>query len=247
MNARWNFEHRFGGDAYHYVTGSINFANPLSGLDQALHGGNRLRGWGLPASPDPALYYVRGFDAATKQFIYEVNPRFGNTRPLLSALYNPFRVTIDISFSLNGNTQRQRVEQLLRPTRTSPGARPPADTIIRRLTSGPTPASPIYWVLNNADSLLLSREQLAAVNSGVEQQKIYVDSTYKALANDLLRAPSNPDMDALVKRLQQGENDVFSGAGKRAAETLRSILTPIQLRLLPADLVRMYNLNPPKP
>ena len=247
MNARWNFEHRFGADIYRYVTGSINFANPLAGLDQLFHGGNNLRGWGLPAAPDPTLYYVRGFDPSTKQFVYEVNPRFGNTRPSISALYNPFRVTIDLTFSLNGNTQHQRVEQLLRPTRNAPGVRPPADTIVRRLTSGATPISPFYWVLANTDSLLLSRDQVAAVNAGAAQQRAYVDSTYRALAEELARVPNDYDIEPLVKRLQQGENEVFSGSPKRAADALRAILTPIQLRLLPPDWVRTFNLGPPKP
>jgi hypothetical protein len=247
MNARWNFEHRFGSDMYHYVTGSINFANPLAGLDQLLHGGNNLRGWGVPAAPDPTLYYVRGFNQSTKQFIYDVNARFGNTRPSLSALYNPFRVTIDVTFSLNGNTQKQRVEQLLRPTRNAPGTRPPADTIVRRLTNGPTPVSPFYWVLANTDSLLLSRDQVAAVNAGAEQQRAYVDSIYKALANELARAPSDYDIDALIKRVQAGENSIFSESPKRAGDALRAILTPIQLRLLPPEWVRTFNLGPPKP
>ena len=84
MNARFNWNHTFG-DLWHSVAGSVNFANPLAGLDQLVHGGDHLRGWGLPAAPDPILYYVRGFDPAAKRFIYDVNPRFGNTRPSVSA------------------------------------------------------------------------------------------------------------------------------------------------------------------
>jgi hypothetical protein len=247
MNARWSFDHRFG-DSYHYVNGAINFANPLAGLDQLLHGGNKLRGWGIPASPDPTLYFVRGFDQSAKQFVYEVNPQFGRARPALSALYNPFRVTVDFSFSLNGNVQRQRAEQLLRPTRNTPGVRPPVDTILRRvLSGGPTPISPFYWVLQNADSLLLSPEQVNAVNAAAEQRQKYIDSTYRALAVDLARLPADADIDAAVKRVSQTETAIFSGAPTMSGRLLSAILTPIQLRLLPPTFIRSFDIKIGKP
>jgi hypothetical protein len=49
--------------------------NALAGLDQLLH--DDLRGWGQPSFPDRTLTYVRGFDAATQSFRYEINERFG--------------------------------------------------------------------------------------------------------------------------------------------------------------------------
>ncbi|HEX3866771.1 MAG TPA: hypothetical protein VHV78_08470 [Gemmatimonadaceae bacterium] len=154
------------GDPYHYLSGSLNFANPLSGLDQLFHGSNGLHGWGSPAAADPVLYYVRGFDPTSQRFLYEVNPRFGNTRPALGALYNPFRVTLDFSFSLNGNTARQQLEVYLRPTRSAPGVRPPADTILHRLRSTSISGiSPYYWIIDNADSLLLTPAQLTRIEA----------------------------------------------------------------------------------
>src|SRR6185503_7675177 len=70
---------------------SLALSNPLGGLDLALHGNDRLRGWGLQAVPDPVLYNVRGFDPSSRRFSYEVNPRFGNTNPALSTARAPFR------------------------------------------------------------------------------------------------------------------------------------------------------------
>jgi hypothetical protein len=120
MNARWDFIKRFG-DNLRYVTGAINFANPLAGLDHLLHGPNSLRGWGVPAVPDPTLYYVRGFDQTSREFTYDVNPNFGTTRPALAALYAPFRVTLEISFNITGDIARRTVQMYLRPTRSAPG------------------------------------------------------------------------------------------------------------------------------
>ena len=51
-------------------------------------------------SADPRLLYVTGFDANTRQFQYQVNPKFGTTRPNAVALYNPFRITLDVSIEM---------------------------------------------------------------------------------------------------------------------------------------------------
>jgi hypothetical protein len=244
MNARLNWLHEFG-DRWHNISGSINFSNPLAGVDQLLHGSNNLRGWGLSAMPDQRLYFVRGFDQSTKEFIYQVNPVFGKTRPELSALMNPFRVTLEINFALNGNVQRQQTDQLLRPTRAAPGARPPADTILKRLRStGVSPASPLYWTINNADSLLLSAEQVGAVNAAAEHERVTIDSIYKSLATDLSNAPSKYDADVVSQRIQAANREIFSS--KRAADALRSILTPIQLRLVPPGLLDGSGPTPPR-
>lgn len=243
MNARFNWNHQFG-DRYHYVTGSINFANPLAGIDQALHGGDHLHGWGLPAAPDPTLYFVRGFDPAANRFLYEVNPRFGNTRPSVAALYNPFRITLDVSFSINGNVQKQQLSVYLRPTRGAPGQRPPADTILKRLHStGASPVSAYYWIIANADSLLLSPEQLTAATAGAARRAAWIDSTYAALAKELAALPENYDADAAMQRVQRVNQSIFQWPESESA-FLRGLLTPIQLRLLPSMLASM--LAPPK-
>ena len=246
MNARLSFDHRFG-DRFHYVSGAINFANPLAGADQLLHGGAHLRGWGLSALPDPTLYYVRGFDQSTRQFNYDVNPQFGKTRPSISALYNPFRVTIDLSFSLNGDVLKQRAEQMIRPTRGAPNSPAPADTIFRRLrSSGISAASPFYWIVSNADSLLLSPEQLGAVTAALERQQARIDSTFRALAQDLSRLPKERDLDAISKSISEAENTAFQKIPRQEASMLTTILTPIQFRLLPPSFARDFNIDPPK-
>lgn len=60
---------------------ALQFANPLGALDQALYGSSRLRGWGTAALPNPVLLVPRGYDAGAAAFRYNINPRFGETRP----------------------------------------------------------------------------------------------------------------------------------------------------------------------
>jgi hypothetical protein len=246
MNARLTWGHRFG-DLYHYVQGSVNFANPLSGLDDLLHGANHLRGWGAPAAPDATLLYVRGFDPATRQFIYEVNPRFGNTRPSLGAFLNPFRVTLDFTFSLTGNAQRQQLNIFLRPTRSAPGQRPPVDTVLKRLRStGATPLSPYYWMIANADSLLLSPEQMRSLTDGAARRNVQIDSLYGTLARELAALPEEYDADAVMRRVQQVNQSVFGWPDSESA-FIRGVLTPIQFRLLPPVIVSMLTPPPARP
>jgi len=61
--------------------------------------------------------------------------------------------------------------------------------------------SPFYWVLANSDSLLLSPDQVIAVNAAAERRQAYIDSTYRELAADLATLPKDVDIDAVVKRV----------------------------------------------
>src|SRR5207253_1360081 len=65
---------------------SFSVSNPLGGADLLLNGSDHLRGWGQNPSPDAQLLYVRGFNAITREYTYEVNQRFGQTRPRFLAL-----------------------------------------------------------------------------------------------------------------------------------------------------------------
>ncbi len=236
MNARADWERRWGNN-WNYVNVSLNFYNPLAGIDQLLHGSSGVRGWGVPSAPDPTLYFVRGFDAVSRRFSYEVNPRFGNTRPSVAALYNPFRVTLDVSFSLTPNVQKQQVKYYLRPTRSAPGKRPPADTILARVRNlGASPASPSGWVLANADSLLLSPEQVSVIQGALAQTRIAFDSTYRALAQHLAELPEIFDPEVVTRRILETNRAAFDTSKESA--TIRATLTPIQIRLLPPSLQR---------
>jgi hypothetical protein len=79
------------------LTLSALLINPLAGLDQALHGDD-LRGWGQFVRPDPTLLAVRGFDAANRRYVYEVNERFGNVRQTAQAFRQTFQVGVQARY-----------------------------------------------------------------------------------------------------------------------------------------------------
>ncbi len=80
------------------ATVSLNVSNPLGAADLLLHGNDGIRGWGQARTPDATLLYVRGFDQGTQRFRYDVNQRFGNTDPQLSAIRAPVAVTLQFRF-----------------------------------------------------------------------------------------------------------------------------------------------------
>ena len=123
----------------------LNFANPLGGLDQLLHGSN-LRGWGGPAVPDQTLYTVRGFDGTQSRFVYAVNERFGNTRPTSTTLRAPFRMTLDVGIDIAPALSDQILDRWLRAGRAGqPGTKLSSAELARRFaTTVPDPFAELY-------------------------------------------------------------------------------------------------------
>jgi hypothetical protein len=91
------------------LTFSLVTANLIGGIDQALHGSNNLRGWGAFTQPDNTLLFVRGFDAATNRYRYEVNERFGAVRGNQTGIRLPFQVGFNIRYTLGPDQTRDRL------------------------------------------------------------------------------------------------------------------------------------------
>jgi hypothetical protein len=211
-----------------------------------MHGAS-IHGWGSAPIPDPTLLVVDGFDPASKRFLYRVNPRFGVPSQGAAAITSPFRVSLDVSFTLNGNVQHAQIAYWLRSPKGRPGQRPPSDTILSRMIAqGVAPASPYTWIIVNSDSLLLSDEQLRSVIDARTRFSTAVDSVWRALADDLAARPDKYDPDVVQKRIDSANTAVYTDLTRRQGAILSRILTPIQLRLLPASIARAVgSLTPP--
>jgi len=85
------------------MTISVDATNLLTGFDQLVNGRDDMRGWGAGASADPTLLYVRGFDATSQAFRYEVNEAFGQDRRGVNALRAPFTIRLSARVTLGGN------------------------------------------------------------------------------------------------------------------------------------------------
>lgn len=224
------------GDRIH---ASLNFANPLSGLDQLLHGASHLHGWGTPALPDPVLYNVRGFDAAAQRFRYEVNPRFGDTRPSATTLRAPFRLTLDVSFDLGKPMDVQQMQRNLSPGRGGRGGQRLSAPALKQQYA--RNVFDVYQqILEQSDSLLLTPEQTQALKTAHAQYRTTMDSLWTDLATYLAAQPDHYDAQAVFKR-QETAIDKGWEITWNERTTIKSILSPIQLRMVPQFVTMLIN------
>lgn len=219
------------------VQASLNLANPLGGLDQLLHGSDKLHGWGSTPFIDGTLYQVRGFDPGAQRFIYQVNPRFGSSSPSTSTFRSPFRITLDVRVDYGHSAQEQGLDLNLRIKPPLVGTRASADTIKNRyLNSGFTDLYKV--ILRFADSLALSRAQTEQIQAEQKVLLARADTLYAGLAAYLVALPKNYDAGDAVHHV----SDVNDAAWKMIyAETpfLKQLLTPGQMRRLPPPIFAM--------
>jgi hypothetical protein len=222
---------------------TVNLTNPLGGLDQLLHG-NDLRGWGTAGYPDPVLYSVRSFDPGARRFNYGVNPRFG--KPLLSStsLRVPFRVTLDVQLDFGQPTDEQQVRRMLRNGRDgNPGPKLDSAAILRRYCGN----LPDWYmqIINEADSLLLSREQVAELHDARTSYRQGVKDHWGRLAGFLAAVPDGFDASYVIARQREANEGAWELARQEAITMLPKILTRVQLGLLPGNASDLYHATEP--
>jgi Carboxypeptidase regulatory-like domain len=223
---------------------TLNLANPLGGLDQLLHGSDKLHGWGSTPLIDGTLYQVRGFDQATNRFIYEVNPRFGSTNPATTTLRSPFRITLDIRYDYGRNREEQGLELNLRVKPPLVGTRATADTIkTRYLKSGFTDLYAV--VLRFADSLALTRVQTEQIQAEEKILLAKADTIYAGLAAYLVALPQNYDATEGVKHITAANDSAWKTIYAESP-FIRELLTAGQLRRLPLPIFAMVTAEKPQ-
>lgn len=221
----------------------LNISNPLAGLDQLLHGG-KLHGWGTQPFPDRVLYYVRGYDSTTNRFRYEVNPRFGDTRPRTMAFRSPFRVTLDVSMDFSRDGEAQQLDRILNPGRRgNPGKKLDEPAIVKRYCGN----LPNWYneILQQTDSLLLTRDQVDALRGAQAEYSARVTTHWTEWAREMASQPDRFNSVDLVKRQNKMINDGWELARQEAHKSLPIILSPIQLGLLPGNARMLYNAKEP--
>jgi hypothetical protein len=155
--------------------------NILSGLDQALHGSDKLHGWGQPAYADPALLTVRGFDPATNSFKYAVNPLFGSTTQFRSAFRSPFMLTFDVKLEVGRDRETQYLTSLLQ-VRKGDGDSLSLQQIKFRIARS---YNPLDQILTAKDSISLTAAQIDSIKAIGKRYAVVRDSIVTALARYL--------------------------------------------------------------
>jgi hypothetical protein len=212
---------------------SFSVSNPLGAADLLLNGSDNLRGWGQSSFPDQSLLYVRGFDAQTQRYRYEVNQRFGASRPQFVTLRSPVTLTATMRYDLGPTRERQNLAQQLRAGRTQPGMRRP-DSFLRSMNSGAI-LNPMATILRQQDSLQLTTLQADSIAAMNRRYLYQADSLWAPIARELAALPERYDEGAAYAR--------YLSARRAQVELLtpiivatRELLTAEQRRRLPANV-----------
>ncbi len=211
---------------------SFSVSNPLGAADLLLHGEGKLKGWGQQPFSDPVLLYVRGFDSGNQRFIYDVNPRFGNTSPQLSAIRAPVAITAVLRFDLGPTRERQLLIQQLDRGRTTRGNKAPEPQLKAQFGSAGL-QNPMAAIMRQVDTLKLTSAQADTLATMNRWYLVRLDSIWAPLAKQLAALPDSYDrQDVYVKyvKAREGSVDLLL----RLVPRINKLLTKEQKRRLPA-------------
>ncbi|MCC7053913.1 MAG: carboxypeptidase regulatory-like domain-containing protein [Gemmatimonadaceae bacterium] len=214
------------------ATLSLQVSNPLGAADLLLHGSGKLRGWGQPAQPDATLLYVRGFDPGTRTFRYEVNQRFGATRPAVTTFRAPVTVTALMRFDLGPSRERQVLTQQLDRGRRTPGQKAPEPQLQAMYGGGGVTINPMAQILRQSDSLQLTALQADSIATMNRSYTIRLSQIWAPVVREFARLDDRYDHDIAFgqyKRAREASIDAL----RVLAPAVRGLLTADQRRRLP--------------
>ena len=212
----------------------INFTNPLALADLIVHGNANTHGWGQDIAPDQNLLFVRGFDPDTRQYRYSVNDRFGSTRPQQSASRSAAFVSINVSYDIGFTQERQQLTQRLDAGRTRPGEKQTAG-VLKAFGTSSIP-NPMAMVLQQADSLSLTRAQADSLATLSTKFSQYADSVWTPVAKALDAEPEHYTAGDAYRRYVTARERTMDYLIALVPD-LRGLLTPGQKRRLPAIIL----------
>jgi hypothetical protein len=223
---------------------SFSLSNPLGAADLLLNGSDHLRGWGQNPSPDQQLLYVRGFDSRARQYRYEVNQRFGATRPQFITLRSPVVLTTTVRIDLGATRERQNLEQSVGAGRNRPGSRNQENFYRNSVAS--QVFNPLSAILRQQDSLKLTTEQADSIAVMNRRYTYRVDSLWAPVARHFAGLGVTYDADDVYDRYVRARRAQVDMLMK-ISPAVTELLTSEQRRKLPSQVVngldRLYLLS----
>jgi hypothetical protein len=201
-----------------------------------LHGANKLHGWGQTPFVDQSLLFVRGFDAATSRYKYEVNQRFGSARTSQTFSRTPVVLTMQMGIDLAPTRDWQVLRQQLDRGRSRAGVKL-TEPQVRQMSAQMFP-NPMARMLQTAEQLHLSRKQADSLATMSRRYTRLVDSLWTPAAKELAALPKDYDRTAAQARLVSAREKAI-GYLMVAAPTARDMLTKGQLRVLSSGIANM--------
>jgi hypothetical protein len=214
------------------ATLSFSVGNPLGAADLLLHGKSRVHGWGQFAMSDPTLLYVRGFDAASNRFKYEVNPRFGSDDPTFQVFRAPVVITMQIHIDVGPTRERQTLTQMLDRGRTREGRKMP-EAFLKTMYGTGGVLNPMAQLLQQSDNLDFTGPQADSLATLNRAYTTRLDSIWTPVARYLASLPQEYDQDAAYHRYKSAREATIDLL-MALAPTVNDLLTADQRRKLPA-------------
>jgi hypothetical protein len=221
----------------------FQIGNPMGALDLLFHGAGNIRGWGQQSSPDQTLLYVRGYDTAQHRFKYEVNQRFGSTRPQQNVnRAAPVTITALLQLDLGPTRERQQLTQMLDRGRTREGQVSNEQSLRSQYVTGGVVPNPFIAMMRQAEQLKLTPEQGDSIATLNRFYMTRLDSIWTPVAKFLAELPKGPyDQDEAYSRYK-GAREASVDLLLEFAPQVKNLLTGEQKRLLPQSLVN--NMDP---
>jgi hypothetical protein len=217
---------------------SFSLSNPLGAADLIANGSGHLRGWGQAPIPDASLLYVRGFDRLANRYVFQVNPRFGATRPELVTLRNPVVLTTSVRFDLGETRERQTLGMQLGSGRTLPGSRYPE--ALYRSAGANSVANPMAAILRQQDSLRLTSVQADSIASMNRRYNYRSDSLWAPAAHYFASLPAHYDNGEAYSRYVAARRTQV-GMLMEIVPLITDLLTAEQRRKLPGLVVNVLD------
>jgi hypothetical protein len=212
----------------------LNFTNPLAIADLIAHGNANTHGWGQDIQPDQNLLFVRGFDPVSKQFKYSVNDRFGSTRPQQSASRSAAFVSINVSYDIGFTRERQMLTQRLVTGRERPGTKQTAQAL-KSFGTASIP-NPMSMILQQSDSLKLTRKQADSLATLSTKFSRYADSVWTPAAKTLEAEPDHYSHGDAYKQYVSAREQTMDYL-IAIVPNVRGLLAPEQKRKLPTIIL----------
>jgi hypothetical protein len=210
----------------------MGLQNVLTGVDMLVHGSENVHGWGQQPNLDPTLLYVRGFDATTNTFKYDVNPRFGDNRQSNAGIRNPFRVSIDVSYDVGPERERQQLNLSLRQGRRGDltQQKMSEQQLYQRYSN--TVQNPFDLMLRQMDTLQLTTDQADSLASLNRIYSRFRDETWRPVARYLAGLPDDYDLAEAWTKVKAAQNAVLEKMVV-LGPAAKKLLTREQLNRLP--------------
>ena len=178
------------------------------------------------------LLYVTGFDPVTKRYKYQVNQLFGQPSNFGNARrqYPPFQVQLGLQYQLGGPMRAPMANSM----GFIPGPKEPpytSDQIRDKLQK--LSKDPVQVILARKDSIALSADQVTQLEAISKKFRAQSDSALDPVFDYIIKKGRGVDDGQLGSRLSKATPQIqkmLLDADARA----RALLTPAQLRMVPA-------------